>query len=146
MKKTFNILNTDYVKDIQEKLQRQFFMHLVGFKLTEISAGKVCGELVLEEKHLQQNYFVHGGVMATAADVVMGFAAYSLAPKGHGVVTVDLNISFLNPGIGTKLIAEGRVVKPGKSIFFCEADLWVEKDGVLIHTNRAVSTMHRISL
>jgi len=146
MNETFAILNPDYVTDIEEKLQRQFFMHLMGFTLTEISPGKVCGELLLEEKHFQQNYFVHGGVMATASDVVMGFAAYTLLPKGHGVVTVDLNISFLNPGIGSVLYAEGWVVKPGRSIFFCEANVWVENEGKKVQTNRAISTMHRISL
>ncbi len=146
MKEPFVIHNPDYVADIEEKLLRQFFMHLIGFKLTEISPGKVCGELVLEEKHLQQNYFVHGGVMATASDVVMGFSAYTLVPKGHGVVTVDLSVSFLNPGIGSVLYAEGKVVKPGRSIFFCEANIWVENEGKRVHTNRATSTMHRISL
>ena len=146
MKREFEISNPEYAADIEEKVSRQFFMHLMGFNLTQIEPGRVSGELNLEQKHLQQNYFVHGGVMATACDVVMGFAAYTLVPKGFGVVTVDLNISYLNPGIGQKLFAEGRVVKPGNSIFFCEADIWVENEGKRIHTNRCISTMHRISL
>lgn len=142
----FKVLNPDYQADIREKLTRQFFMHLMGFELTNIEPGTVSGKLIIEQKHKQQNYFLHGGVMATAADIVMGFAAYSLCPKEHGVVTVDLNISYLNPGIGEILLAEGRVVKPGKSIFFCEADLFVIHNGEKIHTNRATSTMHRIVL
>jgi uncharacterized protein (TIGR00369 family) len=84
--------------------------------------------------------------MGTAADIVMGFAAYTVVPKNFGVVTVDLNVSFLNPGIGDELIAKGRVVKAGKSIVFCEAELFVRSLGSEVKTNRATSTMHQISL
>lgn len=120
-------------------------MKLMGFELTDIEPGYIRGELVIEEKHMQQNYFLHGGVMATASDIVMGFAAYSLLDKGKGVVTADLNVSYLHPGIGTKLIAEGYVTKAGRSLFFCEADLFVErKDSVILQTNRAFSTMYVI--
>lgn len=140
------VLNPDYEADIREKLQRQFFMHLVGFEIDKIEPGKVTGMLKLEQKHLQQNYFVHGGVLATISDIVMGFAAYSLIPKGHGVVTIDLNISYLNPAMGDYLIVEGRVVKTGKSIVFCEADIWSYIGHKKKHTNRAVGTMHQINI
>lgn len=146
MNKAFKCLNPDYKSDIEEKLQRQFFMKLMGFKLDQIELGTVVGSLQIEEKHLQQNYFVHGGVMATASDIVMGFAAYSLVPKHFGVVTTDLNVSFLNPGIGDKLIAEGTVTKIGGQLVFCEANIYVEKDGVRTHTNRSTSTMFKVDL
>ena len=120
-------------------------MKLMGFQITDIKPGYVRGELMIGEKHMQQNYFLHGGVMATAADIVMGFAAYSLLPVGKGVVTAGLNVTFMHPGEGKKLIAEGYVVKTGKSLYFCEADLFVERnDSVILQTNRAFSTMHVI--
>jgi uncharacterized protein (TIGR00369 family) len=146
MNKEFTCLNPDFKEDIREKLQRQFFMKLVGFQLDSIELGVVRGSLKLEEKHLQQNYFVHGGVMATVSDIVMGFAAYSLVPKHFGVVTTDLNVSFLNPGIGDVLIAEGTVTKLGGQLVFCEANIYVEKDGIKVHTNRATSTMFKVDL
>jgi len=146
MSKNFVCLNPDFKADIEEKLQRQFFMKHMGFTLDVIELGRVEGSLVIEEKHLQQNYFVHGGVMATASDIVMGFAAYSLVPKHFGVVTTDLNVSFLNPGIGDKLVAEGTVTKVGGQLLFCEANVFVEKDGNRVHTNRSTSTMFKVDL
>ncbi|MBO6518302.1 MAG: PaaI family thioesterase [Bacteroidia bacterium] len=146
MTNKFECLNPDFKEDIEEKLTRQFFMKLMGFKLDEIELGYVRGSLEIEEKHMQQNYFVHGGVMATASDIVMGFAAYSLVPKHFGVVTTDLNMSYLNPGIGDMLIAEGRVTKYGGQLVFCEADVFVEKDGKRTRTNRATSTMFKVDL
>lgn len=146
MNKEFTCLNPDFKEDIEEKLKRQFFMKLVGFQLDEIELGYVKGSLVLEEKHLQQNYFVHGGVMATASDIVMGFAAYSLVPKNFGVVTTDLNVSFLNPGIGDTLIAEGRVTKYGGQLIFCEANIYVVDGNKKVQTNRSTSTMFKVDL
>jgi len=146
MNKNFVCLNPDFKKDIEEKLQRQFFMKHMGFNLDSIELGKVTGSLTVEEAHLQQNYFVHGGVMATASDIVMGFAAYSLVPKHFGVVTTDLNISFLNPGIGDRLVAEGTVTKVGSQLIFCEANIYVIHKGEKVHTNRATSTMFKEDL
>ncbi|MCB0733877.1 MAG: PaaI family thioesterase [Flavobacteriales bacterium] len=146
MSESFECLNPDFEVDIREKLNRQFFMKNMDFDLDTIELGRVTGSLKIAEKHLQQNYFVHGGVMATAADIVMGFAAYSVMPKGEGVVTMDLQVSYMHPGIGDRLEAEGYVVKAGRSVLFCEANVWVVKDGIRTLTNRSRSTMHRIVL
>ncbi len=97
-KPNFTAKNPDFKLDIEEKLQRQFFMKLIGFELTKIEAGYVEGELELKENHMQQNYLLHGGVPASLSDLVMGFLATYLFPKGTGVVTASLHISFFNPG------------------------------------------------
>jgi len=146
-KQKYKALDPNFKEKIEEKLTRQFFMKHTGLRLTKIEEGLVEAELDIEEKHLQQNYFLHGGVMTTAVDLVMGFAAYSLCPPELGVVTADLNISFLKPGIGTKLKAVGTVTKPGSSLYFCEANLYVlGKDGQWVHTNKASSIMHTVKL
>lgn len=145
--KKYKALDPNYKAKIEDKLTRQFFMKHMGMKLTRIEPGIVEGELDIEQIHKQQNYFVHGGVMATACDIVMGFAAYSLCPPELGVVTAELNVSFLKPGIGKKLKAIGKVTKPGASLYFCEANIYVQNDaGDWVHTNRAISTMHTIVL
>lgn len=136
----------DYKKIIEEKLTRQFFMKHIGMKLTSIEPGWVEAELDLDTIHLQQNLFVHGGVMSTAADVVMGFAAYTLCKSNKGVVTANLNINYVNPGKGEKLIAYGRVRKMGSKLFFCEAEVYVVQDKEKVLTNTAESIMSVIDL
>ncbi len=98
-------------------------MQHLGFMVTAIEAGYIEGELILHKIHTQQNGFVHGGITSTLADIVMGFAAYSLVAEGEGTVTSDLKIAYLRPGIGEKVIARGRVIKPGKLLYYCEADI-----------------------
>jgi uncharacterized protein (TIGR00369 family) len=119
--------NPDFKTDIEEKLERQEFMKLMGFQVTKIEAGRVEGEMLLEQKHKQHKGFAHGGVIATLADIVAGFAAVSLVPKNHHVVTAEIKVSYFHPGIGDKLLAKGFVLKQGKKINFCEAEVYVVK-------------------
>jgi uncharacterized protein (TIGR00369 family) len=121
MLKTYN----DKFKDtVKEKLQRQFYMHLLGFELETVEIGLVEGQLALEEKHKQNKGFAHGGVIATLADIVMGFAVVTLVPANQHVVTADLKISYLRPGVGQALLAKGWVLKQGKKLNFCEAEIF----------------------
>jgi uncharacterized protein (TIGR00369 family) len=78
------------------------------------------------QQHQQQRGFAHGGLVATMADLVAGFAAVTLVPDDHGMVTVELKISYLHPGVGEKLKAIGWVLKPGRRLHFCEAEVWCD--------------------
>jgi len=112
---------------IRRKLLRQHFMHLIGADLTRIEPGRVEAELMLGEQHQQQKGFVHGGLTATMADLAAGFAAVTLVPDGTGVVTVELKTSYLHPGVGQKLRAVGWVLKAGRRLHFCEAEVWCDE-------------------
>lgn len=134
--------NPAFREVILEKLNRQFFMKHIGFELTSIEEGFIEGRLPIQEIHLQQNYFVHGGVMSTVADIVMGFAAFSLVGENQGVVTADLRVSYHHPGKGKELIAHGWVDKPGSKLHFCSAEIFVlDEEGKEIRTNTASSSM-----
>lgn len=99
-------------------------MKLFGFELKEIEEGRIVGELSVDQKHQQQNGFLHGGVVSTMSDIVMGFAAFSLVPSTHHVVTGELRVSYLSPGRFSRVEAIGWVLKPGKKLHFCEAEIW----------------------
>ena len=117
---------SDLEARIRRKLTRQHFMHLLGADLTLITPGRVEAELVLAQAHEQQRGFVHGGVTATLADLVAGFAAVTLLPDDHGLVTADLRVSYLHPGQGQRLRAVGWVLKAGRRLHFCEAEVWCD--------------------
>jgi uncharacterized protein (TIGR00369 family) len=129
--------DAELVARIRRKLERQNFMHLVGADLTRIEPGRIEATLALGEQHQQQRGFAHGGLVATMADLAAGFAAVTLVPDGVGVVTAELKVSYLNPGIGTQLKAIGWVLKAGRRLHFCEAEVWC--DDVLIA--KATATM-----
>jgi uncharacterized protein (TIGR00369 family) len=112
---------------IRRRLTRQHFMHLIGADLTVIEPGRVEAELLLQQQHEQHSGFAHGGLVATMADLAAGFAAVTLVPEGLGVVTVELKTSYLYPGVGKKLRAVGWVLKAGRRLHFCEAEVWCDE-------------------
>lgn len=99
-------------------------MKLVGFDLNVIEAGTTEGWLTLKQEHQQQTGLVHGGVTATVADIVAGFAAYTVVPEDHHVVTGEIKISYFAKGKGDRLHAIGKVIKQGRKLNFCEAEVW----------------------
>jgi len=132
--------NPDFEANIRSKLKGQHFMHLMGFDLTKIEAGKITGEMSLKQDHMQQFGFVHGGVTATILDITMGFSAYSLCPKGFGTVTATISVDYFKPGEGERIIAIGKVEKPGKKMMFCTGEVYTETAGIrkLIATGKSV--------
>ena len=73
----------------------------------------------------QQDGLVHGGTIATIADIVTGFAAFSLVAPRDRVVTSDLKITFFTPGRGEILFARGWVIKPGYRLQYCEGEVYI---------------------
>lgn len=137
----FTTKNPDFKNTISQKLQGQHFMHHIGAKITVIEKAYIEAELNMEQYHLQQAGFTHGGVTATLCDLVTGFAAFSLVALGEAVVTADLKISYLNPGDGERLIAKGWVIKPGQMLHFCEGEVWIEKKEILTQIAHCTSIM-----
>lgn len=101
------------------------FVDLLSFELSSCSDGKAEGWLTIGPKHQQSMGLVHGGAIATLADTVAGFATSSLLPAGSKAVTAELKVSYFQPAIGEKLHAIGWVLKQGKKINFCEAEVWL---------------------
>ncbi|MFC2188193.1 PaaI family thioesterase [Peijinzhouia sedimentorum] len=122
-------------------LEKQHFMKLMKFRLDKIEYGLVEGRLDLEQIHTQQHGMVHGGVTATVADIVAGFAAYTMAEDYQNIVTVELKISYLNPGMGKQLHAIGTVLKRGSKLYFCESEVYsIEGDSTILIA-KATATM-----
>lgn len=118
------VFNPEFKSRIEKFLERQHFMKLVGFDLTVIAEGRTEGWLTLGQEHQQQTGLVHGGVTATLADIVAGFAACTVVAEDQHVVTGEIKISYFAPGKGEKLFAKGWVVKQGRKMSFCEAEVW----------------------
>ncbi len=118
--------NTDF--DYKERViqifeQNHFGKHL-HFKFHKIEAGRVSGEMPLINEHLQQDGFAHGGIILAISDLVAGLAAYSITPPPFRVLTAEIKVSHLRPGVGDKLIGYGYVLKRGKNLHFCEAEIF----------------------
>lgn len=90
----------------------------MGCYIAEAESGHAVVTIDVEDKHLNGNNVVQGGVLFTLADFACAVAANS---DEIAFVSADGNISFLSPGTGKKLIAEADVIKNGKTLAFCES-------------------------
>jgi len=113
-----------YIERIRNGFAAQPFMGLIGARLSHISPGAVDLEITAMSELKQQHGFFHGGVITSLADSAAGFAALSLFEEDDGVLTAELKINFLAPADGEKLIARGRVIKPGRTLTVCRGDVF----------------------
>lgn len=115
---------------VRASFSRQSIMTTLGATLTRIEPGMIEIALPFAEHILQQHGFVHAGVVATIADSAAGYAGLTLMPPGAGVLTAEFKINLLAPAQGDRLVAQGRVIKSGRSLTIAEADVFAETDGL----------------
>lgn len=108
---------------------------LLGYRVGEWREGYCRMELTLDERHLNRFSGVHGGIFATLADAVGGFAGcYPDRPgERRRCATLSLTTNFLSqPGDG-RLVAEARTRGGGRSIFFSDIEIF-DGEGKLLST------------
>lgn len=77
----------------------------------------------------QQHGFVHGGVVGMIADSAAGYAAMTMVSPTASVLTVEYKLNLVAPADGEKLVARGRVVRPGRTLIVTQAEVFAVKDG-----------------
>jgi uncharacterized protein (TIGR00369 family) len=117
-----------YEARVRESFSRQSHMATLGAEIAFISPGEVHLAFPFAEQFCQQNGFMHAGAIASVADSANGYAAYTLAPPGTDVLAVEFKINLLAPARGPKFLACGRVLRPGRTLTVCQADVFTAGD------------------
>jgi uncharacterized protein (TIGR00369 family) len=117
--------NPDFAARVRENFARQGFMGLIGAELESITPGRCVLSVGYAPRLTQQHGYFHGGLIGTLADMAAGYAAFSLADAETSILTVEYKLNLLEPGQGERLVADARVMRGGKRLSVCEADVWV---------------------
>lgn len=134
----FEASDPNYAEKVAESLAKQGAITAIDGKLVSVEPGRVVLELPYSDRITQQHGFVHAGVLTTMMDSSAGYAAFSLMPETAGVLTIEFKTSLMAPAKGERFRFEGRVIKPGRTIMFCEADAFaISNDG----TEKKVATL-----
>lgn len=104
---------------------------LIGFTLTEVTAGRAVVRLETSSRHANPMGTLHGGILCDIADAAMGIAYASTLDEGESFTTLELKINFLKPVWNATLVATGNVVKRGKTVGMTECDV-VDEKGILV--------------
>ncbi|HLY25912.1 MAG TPA: PaaI family thioesterase, partial [Aggregatilineales bacterium] len=103
-------------------LASQPFSQLLGARLTEFAPGKATITIPITDQLMQQNGYVHGGVISYAADNALTFAGGAVL--GTAVLTSEFKINYVAPATGELLIARAVVIHAGKRQAVCRCDVF----------------------
>ena len=101
----------------------QGLMHTLGTRLVSVEPGEVHIALTPSPALTQQNGFVHAGALTTILDSACGYAAMTVAPDGCNVLTVEFKVNLLRPALADEFLAIGKVVKAGRTLTVCTAEV-----------------------
>lgn len=104
-------------------------MRTLGATLDTVEAGRCAISLVPRPEVSQQHGYVHAGVVAAIADSACGYAGYTLFPPDTSVLTVEYKLNLLSPARGDRVVAEGEVVKSGRTLVITRGEVHAEEGG-----------------
>ena len=116
--------DSNFAEKVRDSFARQPAMAFIGAELVKVEAGEVDIKLPHRKDLTQQNGFLHAGITAAIVDTACGYAAFSLMPAGSDVLTAEFKINLLSPAFGDYFIAEGRILKAGKTLTIARGDVF----------------------
>jgi uncharacterized protein (TIGR00369 family) len=126
---TLPTASSEALQRVRDSFARQNFMTFIGARICSLSAGSCEIELPFRLELGQQHGYFHGGLVGTLADNASGYAAFTLIPLDATVLTVEFKINLLAPGLGDRLIGRSKVVKAGRTLSVCHADVLADRQG-----------------
>jgi uncharacterized protein (TIGR00369 family) len=127
---TFEAPNPDFAAVVAASFARQGLMRALGVELVEVAPGACVLRAAADPRLTQQQGYFHGALIGAMLDCAGGYAAFSLMPPGSEVLTTEYKVNFIAAAEGDRLIARGRVIRPGRTLTIALAEAYCERDGV----------------
>ncbi|MDE0262348.1 MAG: PaaI family thioesterase [Bryobacterales bacterium] len=134
----------EFESQVRAVFAEQSFMRGIGAEMGSVSPGKVEIVLPVRDDLLQHHGYVHGAVIAAIVDTACGCSALTLMPAGSTVLTVEYKINFMAPAAGERLIARGRVLRPGRKLTVCSGEAVAVVNGNEKPVAALMATMVRV--
>ncbi|MEQ3708824.1 MAG: PaaI family thioesterase [Tateyamaria sp.] len=115
---------------IAASFERQSMMQTFGATLDAVTQGHVTLSAPILPGSRQQQGFAHAALTFGLGDSAAGYAALTTIPEDQEVVTAEIKINLTAPATGERLIAKGRVIKPGRRLIVVSSEVFAVTDGV----------------
>jgi uncharacterized protein (TIGR00369 family) len=110
------------IKKIKDDFNSQSYCKLLGMEIIDVGEGIARLSLNINQSHLNQNGFVHGGIISSVADTAAAVALLSTIDAGRKVSTIEFKINFLRP-IKNNIFAVAKVIHKGSRIAVVDIDI-----------------------
>jgi uncharacterized protein (TIGR00369 family) len=114
---------------VRQSFARQRMMATIGARVDVVRPGHVELSLDVREDLTQQNGFLHAGTIAALADSACGYAALTLMPAGSDVLSIEFKVNMLAPAKGESIVARADVLRAGRTVVVCRADVYAKESG-----------------
>jgi uncharacterized protein (TIGR00369 family) len=134
-------VDPEFAARVRDSFGRQGLMRHLGARITDLEPGRVEIRVPYRNELTQQHEYFHAGVTGAIADTAYGYAAYTLMPPDSSVLTVEYKINLLAPAMGEELIARAHVVRSGRTLKICMADVYASKGAQETHCATVLATI-----
>ncbi len=134
-------LDAEFESKVRDSFLRQPFMQLLGAHLSQVRPGACEIRVPFRNELTQQHGFFHAAVSGAIADSACGYAAYTLMPTQASVLTVEYKLNLVAPAAGQLLVTRAEVIRNGKTLKTCRAEVYAVKDGVETLCAASLSTI-----
>ncbi|MGV2980245.1 PaaI family thioesterase [Camelimonas sp. ID_303_24] len=94
-----------------------------GATRSRIYSGAVDIGLAVSPDISRQHGFIHDGAIGAIADRAAGYAALSLTEPGFKALTTGHKINFAAPADSPGIVAEGRVIRSGRTLILVKSEV-----------------------
>jgi uncharacterized protein (TIGR00369 family) len=126
---TFAPSNPAYEETVRQILLSMPYAQWLGLTFQRIAPGEVeflmphRAEITFDGKALQ------AGPIGSLLDFAGATAAFTLAPAGVMLATIDYSVKLLNSAVGQQFLGCGKVISVGKSQTVARADVFAVGQG-----------------
>lgn len=138
--------NPNFVETTKRFLMAMPIAQHFGFDITDVAPGRFeitqpfCRELSFREGTFQ------AGPIGTFADMAAACAGATMLLDGWAASTIDYTLKLLEPAVGEKLVARGRVLRSGRTLSVAAADVFCVQDGKETLCATALTTIRNFKL
>lgn len=108
------------------------FTDLVGTDVVSTEEGRAVITIQAEQRHLNPNGTVHGGLISTLIDVSMAEALNTITEEDEQPFTIQITVNYMKPSNVGMLTSTAQVRKGGERITIVEAEVVQEEDDEVI--------------
>lgn len=142
---SFDVPDPDFEASVRRSFGSLALMRTVGARLLSVAPGEVEIDLPFRDDLTQHHGFLAAAVLTAIVDVACGYAAMTLMPAGASVLTIEYKVNFLSPARGERMLARGRVIRPGRTVTVCSGDVLALSGGKEKRVATMLATMAMVS-
>ncbi|MBW2352738.1 MAG: PaaI family thioesterase [Deltaproteobacteria bacterium] len=139
-------LNPDHVAAVQKMVNHCPFFTLLSMDILSLDPCRSVLKIEIKEKHLQPYGMVHGGVYSSMIDAACFWAGYTEVEEPLGLITVEMKLNYLSPASEGIFLAEGSVIKTGKTLCLSEAFVRDQEERLLAHGTATMMVLRSLEI